>query len=512
MSIELNNIVMSFGARELFSTEHLFIAAGSRIGIVGDNGSGKSTLLALIEGKVTPDKGTITRHEEVSMIRQLIDDTTTNSGGEQTKQRIRDALSSNKGILLADEPTNHLDEKGIAFLERKLADYQGTLLVVSHNRSFLNKTVDNILEIQQGKLTLFEGNYEAYLTQKEQLEREQARAYEKYQKERQQIKKAMRAVSNQSDQTRKAPRRMGNSEARLHKMGDQRAKKNLDNKVKALNTRLGQLEKIEKPKTKKELVIPLTTAQKIHRKVMIEANHFNLSLGKKRLFSDAEFKLFTGSKTALTGINGSGKTSLFKEIISKNASITYAHGVKIGYFSQTFENLINDQTVFENVSRQSVHEEQRVRDLLAHMQFRGESIFNEIATLSGGERSKVAISQLLLGDYNLLLLDEPTNHLDISSIKVLEEALCAYQGTILFISHDQQFIENVATKKWKIESKKVKGTQKQLTNSENQKAQEKLLLENRKTTLMSDLSFADEHKKRVLEEELQKVLLQLKKV
>lgn len=421
---------MGFGARELFEVAHLLIPEGSRVGIVGDNGSGKSTLLSLIEGKLQPDKGTIRRNGEVAVIQQLIDGETTASGGEQTKQRIRAALNSQKEILLADEPTNHLDEKGIAFLERKLTAYQGTLLVISHNRSFLNRTVNKIVEIQQGKLTLFEGNYEAYLTQKGQLELEQNRAYEKYQKERQQIEKAMSSVSKKSDKTRKAPRRMGNSEARLHKMGDQKAKKNLDNKVKALNTRLEQLDKIEKPKAQKQLVIPLTFAQKIHKKVIIEANHFNLTLGTKNLFVDSQFKLFNGTKTALLGINGYGKTSLFKEILMKNPLISYAQGVKIGYFSQTFGNLTNHQTIFDNVSHQSLQTEQVIRDVLAHMQFRGETIFKKIDALSGGERSKVAISRLLLGDYNVLLLDEPTNHLDISSIKVLEEALCAYQGTI----------------------------------------------------------------------------------
>ncbi|MHC5217062.1 ribosomal protection-like ABC-F family protein [Enterococcus sp. LJL128] len=514
MSIELKNIKMYFGDKDLFTIDHLVIPDGSRVGIVGDNGSGKTTLFSLIKGEIEPNQGQVFCSDQTASIEQLIDTETTDSGGEQTKRRIQEALKSPTNILLADEPTNHLDKKGIAFLEKKLKRYAGTLLVISHNRSFLNKVVNKILAIENGRVKLYEGNYDTYFAQKKIEETEQQRAYDSYQQERRRLTQSVGVVQEKSRQTRKAPKRMGNSEARLHKMGDQRAKKNLDDRAKIMETRLAKLEKVDKPIEKKQLIIPFSPAQKLHTAYPLTAEGYNLIAGNKELLKTAAFRLETGSKTALIGVNGSGKTTLLKEILNRGQGITFAKGVRIGYFSQTFETLNEEKTIFESVSESSMHSDQSVRDLLAHMQFLGNAVFKKIGVLSGGERSKVAISKLLLSDYNLLLLDEPTNHLDISSIEVLEEALNVYQGTILFVSHDDTFIRNVATETWLISGKDIQSEQDQnrLSELEEQEKQQKLLLENRKTVIISRLSSADELEKRKLEEEFQEVLKKLQKM
>lgn len=514
MTIEINQLAIHFGAKELFTIEQLIIPTGSRVGIVGDNGTGKSTLLNLIAGTVLPDQGQILLTDEVSFIHQLADEQTTDSGGEQTKKRIRAALRTPKGILLADEPTNHLDRKGIQFLEKQIKRYPGTVLVISHNRVFLDNVVDKILAIEDQKVTLYEGNYSAYLAQRAIQQKEADRAFESYQKERKRLEQARREVAEKSRQTRKAPRRMGNSEARLHRMGDQRAKQNLDNQEKGLATRLEKMTVVEKSRKKKPLVIPFAVAQKIHRQQLITAEHYSLSVGKRQLLKDTSFQLLNGSKTVLLGDNGSGKTTLFKQLLARDAALDFAQGIAFGYFSQTFEQLQLDKSIYQNVSEDSPYSAQEVRDLLAHMHFRGDSIDQKVGTLSGGERNKVAISQLLLSKNNVLLLDEPTNHLDIASIEVLEEALNAYQGTILFTTHDPAFVEAVATERWEIQGQKVVNLARQQAAKVENTAENQahLVLENRKTQLISALSFATDEEKPALEQQFQEVIQQLKEL
>lgn len=512
MTLTLTNLAASFGENELFLIDQLTIPTGSKVGIVGDNGSGKTTLLNLIAGKAPIEQGSISCTETISTIQQLIDTTDTKSGGEQTKERIQQAFYQAYGLLLADEPTNHLDNKGIQYLENQLRHFKGTALIVSHNREFLNRVVDHILEIEQGKVTLYTGNFHDYQRQKEIQEKEQQKKYDHYKKEQKKIKKAIQEVQRQSQTTKKTPSRMGNSESRLHKMGNQRAKKNLDDQADALKTRLSKLEKVEKKREKKQLIIPFHSVQQLHKPIIVEAKHFNMKMEEKVLLKDAEFKLKNKSKTALLGENGTGKTTLFTHLLQKVSAITYAASVKFGYFSQSFNQLDESKTIFENAAETAVHPPQVIRDLLAHMQFRGETIHKKVSVLSGGERSKLAICQLLLSDNNVLLLDEPTNHLDISSIEVLEAALKAYEGTILFISHDETFIKNVATDCWQIANQQIIN----LEEKERKKAapaqneEEILLLENRKIVILSELSSASLAEKEKLEKEFQEIIQKLK--
>lgn len=504
MSIEFKNIQVSFGARTLYTCEKLVIPNNSKVGIVGDNGSGKTTLLSLICADIIPDTGTVHTTGDIAYIKQLTNTDMSMSGGKMSKAAILEALKIPSQILLADEPTTHLDTKGITYLEKQLTDYIGTVLIASHNRSFLNNTVTKILEIENGKLSLYEGNYDSYEAQKKIETIEHQKKYEKYQSETKHIKQAMCEVKNKSANTKKTPTRMGNSEARLHKMGNQSSKKNLDNKAKSLQSRLTHLDKVEKLKDKKKLTIPFSDSQKIHKKLLIDCDNFSFSYMDNKLFDNCQFKLYNGSRTAILGDNGCGKTTLFNEIISQNKSMTFVHGLKIGYFTQSFDNLDVSKTVYENIAMHVNQPPQVIRDTLAHMQFRQDDIFKKVSTLSGGEKNKLLISRLLLDNFNVLLLDEPTNHLDVTSIKALETALCSYKGTILFTSHDKSFVQNVASNTWLIENKKIRDTDyngnKNVKDTINK--DQLLLLEIKKTRLLSLLSSSSMHDKQALETEL----------
>lgn len=306
---------------------------------------------------------------------------------------------------------------------------------------------------------------------------------------------------------------MGNSEARLHKRGKgQTAKKALSKQALAIETRLNKLERIEKPRKEKQLVIPFAEGQVIHKKQVIEATTFNLSVGNKKLLVDSQFQIPTGKKTALIGSNGVGKTTLLKAILNKEAQLTVSEKAKFAYFSQSFNQLDESSTVLKNVQETSIYEPQAARDLLAHLLFRGEAVKKEVNVLSGGERTKVAIAKMILSESNVLILDEPTNHLDIESLNVLEESLKSYQGTIIFVSHDSYFVKAVADNVLEIKDRKiVKPFEKARPIKREKKKEDKMILEMRKTSLLSQLSLpGDETKKQALEKELEEVLTQLK--
>ena len=513
MSIKIINLKKYIGERLLIDIPELTISSQSRIGIVGKNGSGKTTLLNLISGSVEKDEGQIIYSGSVSIIDQFLELDNSKSGGEQTKEKIRQAIQMDAEILLADEATNHLDQKGRQFLIKELKRYQGSLLMVSHDRDFLNQMCEEIIEIEDSKVTHYSGNYDAYLEQKEIEEKEYQKKFQNYVREKERLTGSIQELHDKSTGIKKAPKRMGNSEARLHKRGKgQTAKKALSKQALAMETRLEKLEVIEKPWKKQPLVLPFTEGQKIHRQFLIEGRNVDLKVGQKTLFKDATFVIKTGKKTALVGDNGSGKTTLLKAILNKESQLDIAQKAEFAYFSQSLNQLDEEKTLFENVNQTSIYEPQVARDLLAHLLFRGTTVNKQVNVLSGGERTKVAIAKMILGKSNVLILDEPTNHLDIESLQVLEEALIAYQGSIIFVSHDQYFVKKVADTVLEIKNQQVINltNQKQI-KPRSQKKEQKMVLEMRKTSLLSKLTMgSDEATKNALEIELQEVLEQLR--
>lgn len=483
--LEIENLKKYYGIRKIFEIDNLKVYKGDKIGIVGLNGSGKTTLLNIISKDLEPDEGIVKAYGSISYIKQLEDDHKDTlegkymsqfglkdkeeefmSGGELTRLKIAKSLSENPVLLLADEPTSNLDFEGIDMLLENLSSFDGALLLVSHDRDLLDKVCNRILEIEEGHVRIYEGNYSQYKQQKELELKTQEAEYEKYIRERKRLEKAIIETKSKSRSIKKTPRRMGNSEARLHKMGSQSAKRSLEKKAKAIETRLEKLDVKEKVKDIDKIKVDIF-GDEIYSKIIIEGRKVNKSFGKRILFSEGDFQIYNGSKTALIGKNGSGKTTLLKMIINGEKGIRISKKAKIGYFSQDLSILDEEKSILDNIMDNSIYDETTIRTVLARFLFKRDDIYKKVNVLSGGERVKVSLVKMLMSDFNVLIMDEPTNYLDIYSIESFEEALVDYDGTILFVSHDRRFIERLADNIIYIEDNKIKsfnGTLKEFEN------------------------------------------------
>ena len=366
------------------------------------------------------------------------------SGGEKTRIKLANALGSMAVLLFADEPTTNLDYKGIEILRQKLAGFD-TLLLISHDRILLDDLCTRIVEIKDGKLRDYSGNYSFYKAQKEkELDRSELE-YEKYVAEKSGLEAAISDRRGKSKSIKKAPKRMGNSEARLHRRSANEKQEKINNAVNSLKTRLDKLEKKEKPRELPRIKLDFSLTSPPENKIVISGEKLDFSYGDKRIFSNAGFKVYNGLKTAIWGENGSGKTTLLNLIYGRSSENIYiVPKARIGYFCQEFENLEYDKTVLENVMEESVQTQTVVRTILARLLISGDDVFKNVGVLSGGERIKVSFARLFASNVNVLLLDEPTNYLDMPSLEALEKVLREYEGTVLFVSHDRAFVNAVA--------------------------------------------------------------------
>ena len=461
--IECSKIKKYFGDRLILDIDHLEINSEDRIGIVGRNGVGKTTLMNILSQRLEPDEGWVKVHGRAGYITQLEPPEKKSisgemaskfgvrqewdehmSGGEKARFKLAQALENRSIVILADEPTSNVDIEGIELMAKKFQCYEGALVVISHDRSFLDKVCNQILEIEGGKLKSYKGNYSAYKQQKA-LEAERAQfEYEEYTKEKKRLQGVILQSQQQVKSMRKAPKRMGNSEARLHKMGNQKAKANLERAVENVKKRIEHLEVKEKPRELAKMKLDVMDSMRLHSKVIIEGKNVSKSFGKKVIFDNAEFAIYNGARIALIGPNGCGKTTLIRMITNREDGISIAQGAKIGYFSQDMNILNKAGSIIENVMDSSIYPESFARLLLARLLFRGDEIYKPVEVLSGGERVKVSFAKILLQDINLLILDEPTNYMDIDALEVIEDTLREYDRTLLFVSHDRRFIDAVA--------------------------------------------------------------------
>lgn len=460
--LEADNIKKYYADRLVIEMESLKIYSGDRIGIVGLNGSGKTTLMNILSKELEPDEGSVKLYGTNSYIKQLEDSpgpldlrtakqfgvngilTPNMSGGERTRLKIAHGLSSDCTVLFADEPTSNLDMKGIQLLEEKLRQWRSALVIISHDRALLDSVCSRILEIENGKVNLFTGNYSGYKTQKEMLAARQQFEYEQYTREKERLEEAVLETKQRVKSMKKAPSRMGNSEARLHKRGVNGKKAKLDRAVKAIESRIEQLEVKEKPRAVVKTRIDIQDADLPVSKTVISCKNIDKCFGQRILFREASFDIPNGSKTAVVGDNGTGKTTLIHMILAGEESIKIANSVKIGYFSQDLGILDESRTILQNVMSDSIYDESFVRTILARLLFKRDDVYKKVGVLSGGEKVKVCFARTFASDVNLIILDEPTNYLDIYSQEALEGVLKEYRGTVLFVSHDRQFINNVA--------------------------------------------------------------------
>lgn len=542
--IKIKNVKKYYEDRLVLDIEDFELMDGDRIGLVGENGAGKTTLIKVILGLIEVEEGNIFLTESYSYISQTeenvecLEDNKIKkifnspkkykeflSGGEKVKLRVAKALSENKRLIIGDEPTSNLDSKSVKNLEDMFKNHKGALLLVSHDREFLDNICNKIAEIKDGKIKVYEGNYSKYLKLKKEERNREEREYKEYITEKNRLETAIRVKEGLGDRIRKTPKRMGNSEARLHrKMGGQKGKKKIDNAIKNIENRIEHLEVKEKPKDIKETKIRIKEGLEIITKTPIEIKDLNLYAGNKLLIKDSSLRIKRGSKTAIIGENGCGKSTLIKEIINNSKEeIKINNKVRIGYFDQEQKILNDNKSILENIKESSSYDEGFIRINLDGFGFKGDSVFKKVSILSGGEKVKVALCKIILANNNFLILDEPTNYLDIKAVESLEEALKNMDKTLLIVCHDRRFIEKVCDNLIFIENKSIK----QFNGSYNEyikekekpdktlkrKLEEKMIIENKLSEVISLLAVEkNEDIKNQLNEKYNELLKQLKEV
>ena len=478
--LTIADVSKSYGTRELFSEVSLFVARTDRLGLVGPNGAGKSTLFGLILGEEKPDNGTIEweRGADFGFLPQEsapagdetilhiatsgkklepdendwdIDYTLeprarkilaglgfkegdaeklakTFSGGWVMRAHLARLLVAEPALLLLDEPTNHLDLEALLWFQEYLMRYPGGLVVISHDRAFLNALCTGMLELRAGTLHYYHGNYDNFLQEKEARKGQQAAAFKNQQREI----------------------------AHLQKFVDRfGAKASMASRAKSKEKQIERLQEVavEEPTEElKRINFKFPQPPRSGLKVM-ELEHVKQSYGAHVVYRDLNFLAERGQRIVLVGPNGAGKSTLLKILAGvvpiQGGTVEPGSNVVVGYFAQNrLDNLKADATVFENVMELRTAEnqltEQQARAILGAFLFRKDDVHKPVSVLSGGEKSRLALARILVKPPNLLLMDEPTTHLDIQSIDALVGALKSYEGTLIFISHDVYFIKALA--------------------------------------------------------------------
>ena len=508
MILSVSNIHKSFNEVPILKNVSFHIEDYEKAAIVGINGAGKTTLLRIIMGELPADEGLVTfakdktvgylsQHEAVSgentiyqellcvkqdildmeqqmhtmelqmktasgeLLEKLMDSyatlthayeaangyaykselvgvlkglgfveeefgksVSTLSGGQKTRVALGKLLLLKPNLIILDEPTNHLDLQSITWLETYLLNYKGAVIIVSHDRYFLDRIADKVIELDNADATVFMGNYSAYAAGKEML---RAAAYSAYMKQQQEIK---------------------HQEAVIEKLRSF----NREKSIKRAESREKMLQKIE------VLEKPMEVRADMHLKLepkfpsgndVLQVEGLSKSFGPLSLFDNLSFELKKGEHVAVIGDNGTGKTTILKiinELLPPDrGTVRLGANVAIGYYDQEHHVLHPEKTLFQEISDDypSLNNTE-IRNTLAAFLFTGEDVFKTIKTLSGGERGRLSLAKLMLSEANFLILDEPTNHLDIMSKEILEDALCAYTGTVLYVSHDRYFINRTA--------------------------------------------------------------------
>ena len=403
--------------------------------IVGINGSGKTTLLRCILGIEEADEGSIAFSKEKKMdylaqqhadIETENEDYDTLSGGQKTRKRLEEILQEKPDLLILDEPTNHLDIGSIQWLEKILKRYDGAVLLVSHDRYFLDKIVTKVIDLERGKVRMYQGNYTAYAEKKRQLREAEWKAFQNQQAE------------------------IKHQEAVIEKLKQFNREKSIK-RAESREKMLLKVERLEKPEELENEMKLLFSPRESSGNDVLMAKELGKSYDGKRLFSHGTFSLQRGEHVALIGDNGSGKTTLLKIlnglVQADEGEFRLGSKVKIAYYDQEHAVLNMEKTLFEEI--QDTYPDMnntKVRNVLAAFLFTGDDVYKRIQDLSGGEQGRVSLAKLMLSDANFLILDEPTNHLDIQGKEVLEEAIRNYEGTVLYVSHDRYFINKTATR------------------------------------------------------------------
>lgn len=345
------------------------------------------------------------------------------SGGQKVRAGLARLLLESPNLLLLDEPTNHLDIEATEWLEEFLRAYKGSALIVSHDRYFLDRVVTKVIELEDRRATVYQGNYSAYQTQKEERQRRQLAAYERQQEE------------------------IAHLQSFIERF---RAQANFRYMVRSRVNKLARMELIDKPKLhRRSMSISFAAGRSVGREVLT-LEELGREFDGRTLFRGFTATVFNGERVALVGRNGAGKTTFLRIITGRLepswGDYAWADNVDIAYFSQDLDDLTDDNTLFDEILTCGEMSVAEVRALLGRFLFSGDDVFKKVGTLSGGERNRLTLAKLVISGANVLILDEPTNHLDLPGKQALEQALAEFPGTILIVSHDRYFIDRVATR------------------------------------------------------------------
>lgn len=482
LALKLTNIRKNLGTKEVVNIQELTVYENNRIGIIGDNGTGKSTLLKIIQGEIVPETGSIQREVSFSYFSQIPKGTkvidsermdwelvsrfkvpkneiNTLSGGEETKYRLAQTLSTYQMGLLLDEPTTHLDRNGVDYLIEELRYYYGTLIFVSHDRYFLNQLATKIWEIRDGQVTEYIGNYDAYKQQKESEKLERQRAANNYTKEKKKLEAAISRKKKQAANSEKVSAKKKKQNVRPDRLSSSKQKdtvqKGLQKSFKSMESRLAQLDEPIQPESKKHILFPKVKSVEIHNKFPIRGEQVSLKKGEKSLLEKCDFQFSLEKKIAIVGDNGTGKTTLLNHIVSNGEGIILSPKVTFSVYRQMDYKFSESESILYYLMERTEYSEAVVRSILSNLGFSQTDIGKPLTSLSGGESTRISLATVFTIPSNVLILDEPTNFIDLTTIEALEELIKAYAGTVLFTSHDSHFVEKLADEVYILNNKQL---------------------------------------------------------
>ena len=519
--LNVHNLSVSFQGEYLFEEVAFMLNAGDRVGLIGKNGAGKSTMLKLLSRELKPDSGTIAADKdvrigflkqdidfvkgrtileeayqafgEIKTLEQKLDDihhqietrtdyesesyhnlldmlsdythrfdliggyqyqgetekvllglgfqrsdfdklTDSFSGGWRMRIELAKLLLQNNDILLLDEPTNHLDIESIIWLEQFLTTYSGAVVIVSHDKMFLDNVTNRTIEISVGKIYDYPKPYSKFLELRQEIREQQLASQKNQEKKIQQTEKLIEKF---------------------------RAKASKASMAQSLIKKLDKIERIEVDEEDNAVMNVRFPVSVTPGKVVLEIDDVSKSYGEKEVLSHVSLLVERGSKIALGGQNGQGKTTLAKMIIGETdyqGTIKLGHNVQLGYFAQNQADYLDGELTVLDTMYHAADDTNRmkIRDILGSFLFRGDEVDKKVKVLSGGERNRLALAKMLLSDFNVLVMDEPTNHLDIKSKNVLKKALQQFEGTLIIVSHDRDFLQGLTDKVYEFKNKNIK--------------------------------------------------------